>query len=50
MRTNLRDFFLPYEVDAIKKVPVKGNNHKDGTYWSLKKGSLFSQDGILGGL
>lgn len=42
----LQNLFLPYEVDAIARVPILGDNYHDARYWRFeKRGSYLVKTG-----
>lgn len=38
----LNDRFLPYEVEAIRRVPIAGIEHSDSRYWRWDKKGIYS--------
>lgn len=38
----LKSLFLPYEVDAIIRVPITGANHQDAKFWRFEKKGTYS--------
>lgn len=38
----LGSIFLPYEVEAIKRIPIAGSNYQDNRFWHFDKKGIYS--------
>lgn len=37
-----QSLFLPFEVDAIRRIPIMGENYPDRRYWRFEKNGFYS--------